>query len=340
MRLLPVLLLALVTPAKVAGSAFPGGLLDATGRMAYLGVGGAIAAVDLTAGEVRWTSELASEPLLVAGDRLYALGAGKSGGLHVRAFNVADKGQPVFESELIDLPRWAVPENGRTRSFSFTWKRDRNWLELHWQASAWADGAPRKHAAGLARTDLDTGKVRQQPTDPPGGATALPAQLEKLSVRWHSREGGRLRAVVLEEVAGSSPSQRRQQLVFRQWEERTGKETRARELLQGREPLVLVDADGRRLWLRDGATSPDLPARAERPWLVIDSVDGREVARVPFVAGTLAANIRDRRAYCLTVSAIRAVPGRPTRKGRALVAIDLDSGKVLWRRALTEVRPE
>src|SRR5438128_1992910 len=55
------------------GSPFPGGLLDSSGRTAFLSsAGGGIQAVDLMTGDVLWHSNEAEVPLLVAGNRLYA----------------------------------------------------------------------------------------------------------------------------------------------------------------------------------------------------------------------------------------------------------------------------
>src|SRR5205807_4617303 len=126
MRALPALLLAVLAPAAAhAAPSFPGGVLDSTGRSVYLTAGNGIVAIDLAGGEVLWRSDEASEPLFVVADRLYALAPTRTGRLFVRGFDLADRGQRVFESDPIDLPRWAVPENAPGRSFSFTWKRER-----------------------------------------------------------------------------------------------------------------------------------------------------------------------------------------------------------------------
>src|SRR5262249_6325441 len=163
MRTLPALLLAVLVPAAArANSPFPGGVLDSTGRSVYLAAGNGIVAIDLVGGDVRWRSDEASEPLFVVADRLYALAPTRTGRLFVRGFDLTDRGQRVFESDPIEIPRWAVPENGPGRAFSFTWKRERNKLELLWYVAAWASGSPRKQSSGLASVDLETRKVRQQ----------------------------------------------------------------------------------------------------------------------------------------------------------------------------------
>ena len=58
------------------------------------------------------------------------------------------------------------------------------------------------------------------------------------------------------------------------------------------------------------------------------------MARVTQVPGATSATIVGKRAYCLTVAAVKAGRDEPVRKSRALVAVDLDSGKVLWKRPL------
>src|SRR5262249_19634711 len=205
--------------------------------------------------------------------------------LFVRAFDLTGRGQRLSESDPIELPRWAVPENGPGRSFCFAWKRQRNCLELSWRVAAWASGSPRKESSGAAVIDLDTGKVRQQPGAPPEPAP-IPAILERLAVRWHASEGGRLRAVVAEEQAGSSAYQRLSALVFRSWDERSSKQGEPVELLRGSDLVVMEDANGRRLWLRDGTPLPDREVKDPPRWLVVEAKDGRTVARVPLVAGT------------------------------------------------------
>jgi hypothetical protein len=331
MRSLSALLVALLPVVAQASSPFPGGILDSTGRTAYLSAGEAVAAVDLSSGEVRWSSDQASEPLLVAGDRLYALAPSKSGRLFVRGLDLGDGGRRVFESEPIELPRWAVPENTANRSFSFRWTRDKCRLELSWQVASWASGSPRKQASGEASIDLTTGKVgaRDGHETP---APATPAVLERLSVRWQSGSQGPLRAVVLEELPGSSEYQRRQALVFRRWDER-GRSS-SQELLRGQNLLVMSDSAGGRLWLRDGTPSPDRQAKGTA-WLVVRTDDGGVLAQgVPHVPGTVAATLHGQRAYCLVVSGVRLGRGEATRRGRSLVAVDVEGGKILWRRPL------
>jgi hypothetical protein len=338
MRAAPVLFLALLFPAAApAAPPFPGGLLDSTGRSVFLAGQGCIEALDLARGDVLWRTELASQPLLVAGDRLYALARSRGSRLHVRGFDLTDKGTHVFETSAIDLPRWVVPEDGPGHSFTFTHKQDKHTLQLRWSASAGGDG-PRKEAAGLVRLDLETGTVAQQALEvsSPSAGPRIPPQLEKLAVRWQRSSGGRLAALVLEDLPGSVPGKRQQRLMLRAWNEQTGQEEPARELLRGARLVVLVGLDDS-LWLRDALAGPDeagKPGRSAGPAWFVFVPDGRLIGRVPFVPGTRATTLLDTRAYCLTVGGARLTGSGTARSTGTLHAIDLASGRTVWHRRL------
>jgi hypothetical protein len=335
---LPLLAVALFGPVTPAAPPFPGGLLDSTGRTVYASTGTGLLALDLARGEVLWRTELANRALFVAGDRLYAL-ATRDNHLVVRAFDLTGKGEKVFETATVELPRWVAASRGPNHSFSYDWQRNQNRLDLTWQASAWSESGPCKEEAGLVSFDLDSGKVRQKPA-PAAGVPAtprIPAQLEKLAVRWQRSMGGQLIALVVEDLPESGPGHRSQRLVLRSWNEQTGKESPPRELLRGTRLVVLAGLDERHLWLRDAAPGRDVPSAAlpftGRHWSVFAAVDGHLVARVPFVPGTQRATIVGDRAYCLTGGGVRATEAGPSRSGRVLHAIDLTTGKVVWRRA-------
>jgi hypothetical protein len=343
MRTILPLAVALFAPLAVqAAPPFPGGLLDSTGRTVYASTREGVAAVDLASGDFMWQTRLANQPLLVAGDRLYALVQPETNHLLVRGFDLGSgKGDKVFESSPVEMPRWAVPHNRPGHSFSYRYRQDRNRLEIAWQVSAGTEGGPGKEAAGLAVIDLDSGKVRQGPGQVgKPAATAqprVPPRLEKLAVRWQRSLAGQLVALVVEEVPGSTQANRWQRLVLRSWNERTGKENTARELIRGRRLVFMAGLDDRHLWVRDAAGCPDEPSTngpgIARHWSVFAAVDGNLVARVPFIPGTRSATIIDERAYCLSTGAVRTTPGGSSRGGRVLHAVDLTTGKVIWSRA-------
>jgi hypothetical protein len=329
-RSLSLTLLLALSATGLAAPPFPGGVLDSTGRTAYLASEAGLDAVELAHGDLVWQSREAQLPLLVAGDRLYALALAASNRLSIVALDLSGKADRVFKAEVNDFPRWVTTAGTPTQSFRLDWRQRRNILQLNWEAEAAAAGSPPKRAAGRVRVNLDTGEVNAAPTDlPPARAVEqTPARLEKLAVRWQGRPGGQLLVVAAEDLPGSTPGQRRQRFVLRGWDERTGKETTPRrELLSGARLTLLPDLDGKNLWLRDAAAE-------DVPWRVVSSLDGHLVRRVPFVSGTRQATLLGSRAYCLTAApAPGPLEGGP-RRARTLHAIDLEAGKVIWQRPL------
>jgi hypothetical protein len=334
--------LLLLLPAMLpAESSIPGGLLDPTGRAAYFSSSTGIDAVALANGELMWSTNQAQVPLLVAGDRLFALALTDRNVLHVCAFDLANRGKRTYQSVPVELPAWVVTGEAPDRSFSFSWRKHWTILTLSWQASAWAESGPRKQAAGEVRIDLEKGTVKLGPVGLPAAppAVTVPAPLVNLSVRWQRSISGHMHALVLEE-APAAKGERKQRLVLRTWNERTGKEGPARELLSGSRPVVLADPNGLVLWLRDAAPSPDELGTNDAPgrrygWTIWSVLDGHLVARVPFLPGTQQATLRGERAYCLVAAPLRGEAGTLTRRSYTLYARDVGSGKTLWQRTLS-----
>ncbi|MFO0927730.1 MAG: hypothetical protein U0736_11940 [Gemmataceae bacterium] len=267
MRVHPVvlvpLLCVLLPAAHHAEPPFPGGVLDSTGRTAYLAGPNGVEAIDLARGDRVWHSGEAHLPVVVAGDRLYALELTPTNRLAVVALDLASRAERVFRTEVTTLPRWVVTGPRAGYSFHCTWRLARSVLYLDWTANAQTAGAPPKQATGQVQVDLETGQVR---TDPavllaPRPAAQLPPQLEKLAVRWYGRTGDQLAAVVMEVLAGPgvdpratlAAPKREQRLVLRMWDLRTRKEVPPRELLRGQRLTVLPGLEGQHLWLRDAS---------------------------------------------------------------------------------------
>ena len=314
-----------------AAPPFPGGVLDSTGRTAYLASEAGIDAVELARGDLVWQSREAHVPLLVAGDRLYGLALADSNRLGVVGLDLASKAKRVFRAEITDLPRWVTTRSTLTQSFRCQFRQSRNTLLLDWEAESRPAGSPAKHAAGQVQVDLETGSVEPIPVavSMPRAADLTPTHLEKLAIRWQGRAGGQLLVVASEELPGSKVGDRKHRLILRGWDARSGQETTApRELLRGSRLVVFTDLDGARLWLRDAAGTED------RPWSVVSSLDGHLIRRVPFVPGTKQATLLGSRAYCLVVAPARgSLEGGP-RRAQTLHAVDLEAGKIVWRREL------
>jgi hypothetical protein len=316
-------------------------LLDSTGRLACFASGSGIDAVALANGELLWSTKEAQVPLLVIGDRLYALALSDRNVLHVRGFDLGNRGKRIYQSAPVEFPAWVVTGEAPGRSFQFTGRKYKTILILNWQSGAWAESGPRKQAAGEARIDLENGTVKLGPLGSPAlpPAVPVPAPLVDLSVRWQRSISGHLHALVLEEVPAAK-GERKQRLVLRTWNEQTGKEGSARELLSGSRPVVLADPSRLHLWLRDAAPSPDELGTNDAPgrrygWTIWSVLDGHLVARVPFLPGTQQATLMGERAYCLVAAPLRGEAGNLTRRGYTLYAIDVGSGKTLWQRTLS-----
>jgi hypothetical protein len=334
-----VLLLALSGPGSPpAGATFPGGLLSTSGRAAYLGTEKGLVALDLTTGAVLWRSDLSHRPLFVAGDRLYSLALSGQNEARVVGHDLGQRGARAYRSSAVPLPRWAASAPGPGHTFSYTFHQQGQELLLEWHAAARPATGLAKEARGAARIDLRTGHVKDEKAGVPAAPAATPRVLEKLAVRWQRSLAGHLHALVLEEVSGAAEGGRQHRLVLRGWEERSGRPTLSRELMRGRDLEVLIGHGDRHLWLREATPSPgDTPEGARRFWSVFSGVDGRAVARVPVLPGTRQGLLLGGRAYCLTARS-RPVPGGGARPRHELHAIDVETGKVAWTRALDDAK--
>jgi hypothetical protein len=352
-RLGPLVLLALFSsgPARAGGGGedsppmilLPGGIANAAGRTAYLAnATGGIDVVDLTTGDLLWQTYEAQRPLLLSGDRLVAQAGVKRNRLRILVFDLRQPDKCVLESDPVVFPPWVVTGEAPGRSFALRARVEQNQLLLSWEAKGWLreartaveQGRPPDHqAAGVARVDLETGRVTMGPAERAAPvAEEFPDELDKLVVRWHGAVGDTHKAVVLEEYG---PVQR---LVLRSWDPDTEEEDEPVELLRGRRLLVQTTFDGRYLCLRDAIPNPDvgLPPteRMRYNWSLVSPETGRKIGRVSCEPGTEAVLVLGRRVYCLVAGPIRTTPREPPVQARTFQAIDLGTGKKLWEHAV------
>jgi hypothetical protein len=323
----------------------PCGIADPAGRTGFFAsAAGGIEAIDLKTGELLWETNEAQRPLIVWGTRLLAQAGVQRNRLRILVFDLTQNGQCVLESDPVVLPDWVVSADAPGRSFDARWEVDRNHLVLTWEAAAWyaavarptpkQDAAARKHDAGTARVDLDTGRVEygpaptttaEPPTDP------LP-ELEKKSVRWQGAAGKRLCAVTLEEDNGQ------QTLSLRSWDRATGKEADPRVLLRGKRLLLQPTLDGHFFFVRDAGSTPDEKNlgkdRTDQYWALFAPQWPTEVARLPYEPGMQSVAVLDGRAYYAVAGQVRGHIDRPLVQPRTLKAYDLKAGKLLWQRPL------
>jgi hypothetical protein len=250
----------------------------------------------------------------------------------------------VLESDPVVLPGWVVTGTAPGRSFESHYRLERNQLVFAWEADAsYGDtehptpaqvAAARKHAAGTARIDLETGVVETGPAETvkPEPVTPPLKELEKLAVRWQGAMGPFTCAIVMEETAAG------QSLMLRLWDKATGKEFQSKELVTGKRLLVQTTLDGHHLCIRDGGTTPDekglgKPAR-EQFWTVfsLDLTSG--LTKVPYEPGTQTMAVVGQRLIYAVSGPVSGAINKGLVQPRTLKAISLESGKVLWERAV------
>ena len=150
--------------------AFPGGVADPAGRVAYVAhATGGIDALNLETGEVRWSTDAASRPLLGLDDRLVcqAFVKGRKNALQIVVLDAA-RGGVLLRSEAATLPDW-VDVTTRGEAFACSVRAEGDTLLYRWEGHArYRGGAPpppevlaraTKDAAGAARISLSTGRV-------------------------------------------------------------------------------------------------------------------------------------------------------------------------------------
>ncbi|MFM7150648.1 MAG: hypothetical protein ACKO23_12470 [Gemmataceae bacterium] len=335
MARLAILVLSIVAWTAMAAPPFPGGILDTTGKTAFLAGDEGVLAVELEYGSVLWTCREAHLPLLVAGDQLFAIGYHANHVFSVLALDLTSQGKKVSKTEVTDLPRWIVTQGNDRNTFDCRWEQQKQYLLVEWEATSKSEGGPDKQARGLVRINLETGRVDTPPLrlQAPRPPSSPPIYLEKKAIRWQGRAGGAHLAVVQEELPNSRPGRRDQTLSLHGWDVHTGKASPARELMRGSRLALLQDMDGKHLWLRDAAL--DSADASPRPWSVVSILDGHEVARVPMVPGIRQATTIGNRAFGLSVApAPDAFAGPSPRKIVQLTAINLDTQKIIWQRPL------
>ena len=173
---------------------FPGGVADPAAKTAYVtNTAGGIDAIDLGKGDLLWDTKEPAKPVAVAGKKLVVQVpvAGKANEVKVAILDTAAKGKKVSESDAVTFPDWVSVGGGYGRSFASSGRIHDGALLLTWQARAWYAGGARpsreieerarKQDAGIAKVNLESGKVEMLPADKAPAATTLPKELEKVT---------------------------------------------------------------------------------------------------------------------------------------------------------------
>jgi hypothetical protein len=170
---------------------------DPEGRTGYVANGaGGIDALDLATGRRLWSTADADRPLAVAGRTLAAQVSGKHNSLRIAVLDTSQGGKLVSVSDPVVFPDWVGVTYDHTFVCGGTLSKDD--LILQWQARVaarhpgWAYGTPERAASGVARINLETGRVEmpadESATPPrvelPAGAKQLTKRLAAL--QWES----------------------------------------------------------------------------------------------------------------------------------------------------------
>jgi hypothetical protein len=327
----------------------PRGVAEPGGRTGYVtNAAAGIDAIDLLTGELLWSTEVASRPLLVFGDRLAAQRSvkGKTNVLEIVVLDVTQQGKLVLISNPVVFPDWVSITSVSEESFACKAFLDHRHLILDWHAHARYQGGaappPRileqatKDAAGTARINLETGQVEMLPHT--GHAAAqLPDGLQYVTSRpylagsaWQTNPwvaGKKLCALV------SAESEGREALYLKTWDVSTGEAHEPILLVTGNALVPYVTPDGRYLFIHHELPSVPQPAETEA-WWVFSVETGQRLAQLDYEPGTQEACVLGARVYYL----IEGPPAPVTSGGSILPYIlkarELTSGQVLWERPL------
>ena len=248
----------------------PGGAADAeSGRGFVTNANGGVTALDLETGKPLWESKTAGRPLAVVDGRVWVQVRDKDKSNVIRVVGLTvDDGKTAAESEPIVLPNWvaAVEGRGAGRSFTSSPYLDDGDLFVRWQANTWYWGgaapspqtekAARKHADGVARVNLKSGKVEMLEADK---APPPPSSVKVSAVDIESTAAGK------------------QKVMLKRWDPKTEKPLEPVMLAEGG-PFQVVTVPSARAALVRGATPLPGPPPYGYLWTVYSLTTGKETA--------------------------------------------------------------
>jgi hypothetical protein len=338
-------------PKESGRAVIPGGVADAAGAKGFVAnADGGVTALDLESGKALWDSKTAGRPVAVAGGRVLVQTADAKtpNALRVVGLDV-EKGEKAWESDPIVFPDWAPPVEGQGagRSFFSRARTGGGALLIAWRADTfyWGGAAPspqkeaaaRKHADGVARIDLESGKVEMLETakapSPPGPKVSK--ELEKAAARRYAPEwdegmlvataGDYAVAVDVEYPGGT------EKVVLKRWDLTTEKAQDPVVLAEGAHYQVFTLPSAGVTLVRDTAPSEEVK------WTVFALATGKETAHFALEPGARDLAVVGPRAYCVVSGATKGPFGGQT-LSRTLKAVDLKTGRRLWEQPLEAER--
>jgi len=148
-----------------------GGVADPAGKTGFFpGAKGGVDALDLASGKLLWHRDGGNRPLHATINRLFV-----QKGAAVEFLDTADNGKLVLEAKTLGFPDWVSVDVAYGRTFRSSVRVEGKTLFLSWEARAfYAGGAPpppevikaaEKAASGVARVNLETGKIEPLDAD-------------------------------------------------------------------------------------------------------------------------------------------------------------------------------
>ena len=189
----------------------PAGIADVANKTAYItNSSDCLEALDLTNGHTLWENKQVQRALALAGQRLVAVerrGTQQPANTMGLAILDAGNGHILTNSQQIVFPEWIAVEGGIGLGFTSFAAVDGNTLNLYWHAwrqlvgaapSAAAIAAAKKDETGVARVDLESGRVEVHQEAIPKQTKANKGRFTdvgdiRLFVSERAREGDRRR---------------------------------------------------------------------------------------------------------------------------------------------------
>jgi hypothetical protein len=349
---LPVLAAPVPEPSA-ASVPIPGGAADGEGKVGFVtGESGGIDALDLASGKVLWTTKDGQKAIAVDGKRVLAL-AGQGNKLQVLTLDAAE-GKKLATSEAVTFPDWVAVRLGVVtsdmgRSFDVAGRSEKGDLYLRWQARSWywggarptpqIEAAARKNADGVARINLETGKVEVVDADKWPADKSVSAEVEKVAARPVPGLPGAKRVLVVGDQAVAVDVEG-QKVVLKRWELKDAKPLEPVTLLEAPAFRVDLSPGSGRVMIHKALTKEALPP-GDYAWWIFDLATGKQVGKLDFIPTTREAALVGPRALFVVNPPMKG-PGPGPFGGftiqRTLRAVDVASGKTLWDHPLEAER--
>ncbi len=327
---------------------FPKGVADEAGQRGFVSKQeGGIDALDLSNGELLWSTDVASRPLIVNGEQLLAQStmSEQENAFRVAALDAARDGSLLSMSEPLVFPDWVQVDETDESLFSIRARLREGELWLTWEAhSRYRGGAPppqfilreaTKDFVGTTIVNLRTGEVRmlsdvettraQEPSDSQLHPS-LPYQMG-----FSQREAGWM---VDDKIAALASVERggQQSIILQTWDAQTGEANPSVELSSESGQTFYVTPEGLYIFLQ--SEEPEATGGEQRRWKIFSTQTGQPVAEWLVEASAQAACVlNDSKVYYL---AAEASSDDAAHESQMLKARDLKTGELLWERQLEE----